>query len=93
MELEEILLDLFPSDDPLDARDFNVTQFINSLFPNEQSLTNLDDVIIDMNDRIENLDSEISVLIRDGNSSGIQSEKILSGNSLHSFVVSLKVSF
>ena len=77
MELEEILCDLFPSEDPLDARDFSVTQYINALFPNEQSLTNLDDVIVEMTDRIDNLDLEVSSLIREGNSSGVESEKIL----------------
>ena len=37
VELEEILAELFPSDDPLDQKDFDVTQYINGLFPNEQS--------------------------------------------------------
>ena len=50
---------------------------INSLFPNEQSLTNLEDVILEMTDRIDSLDSEVSDLIREDNSSGMESEKIL----------------
>ena len=77
MDLEEVLCELFPSDDPLDARDFSVTQYINSLFPNEQSLTNLEDVIVEMSDKIDALDGEVSQLVREGNSSGVESEKIL----------------
>ena len=50
---------------------------INSLFPNEQSLTNLEDVILEMTDRIDSLDSKVSDLIREDNSSGMESEKIL----------------
>ena len=48
VELEDILSELFPSDDPLDQKDFDVNQYINSLFPNEQSLNGLEDVILEM---------------------------------------------
>ena len=36
---------ILPSDDPLDKPDFDLVEYINELFPNEQSLSNIDDVI------------------------------------------------
>ena len=39
------LLQVLPSDDPLDRPDFNPVDYINSLFPTEQSLSNIDDVV------------------------------------------------
>ena len=39
------LLQVLPSDDLLDRPDFNPVDYINSLFPTEQSLSNIDDVV------------------------------------------------
>ena len=36
---------VIPSNDPLDRPDFNPVEYINTLFPTEQSLVNIDDVI------------------------------------------------
>ena len=77
VELEEVLAELFPSDDPLDQKDFDVTQYINGLFPNEQSLGNLEDVILEMNNRIFELDGDVSGLVRAGNKTGAESERLL----------------
>ena len=49
----EALAKMFPSEDPLDSADFDVTQYINAMFPNEQSLSNLDEVILELSERIE----------------------------------------
>jgi len=49
----EALAKMFPSDDPLDSVNFDVTQYINAMFPNEQSLSNLDEVILELSERIE----------------------------------------
>ncbi len=38
-------LQVLPSNDPLDRPDFNPVEYINTLFPTEQSLVNIDDVI------------------------------------------------
>jgi hypothetical protein len=35
------IAEVFPSSDPLDAPDFSPVNYINELFPTEQSLTNL----------------------------------------------------
>lgn len=39
------LLKVIPSSDPLDRPDFDAVEYINGLFPTEQSLSNIDDVI------------------------------------------------
>lgn len=75
--VSEVLSVMFPSDDPLDAADFDVTQFINAMFPNEQSMTNLDEVIYEMTDKIDNLEGEVSNLIREGHQDGQKSEQML----------------
>ena len=77
VELEDILSELFPSDDPLDQKDFDVNQYINSLFPNEQSLNGLEDVILEMTNRLDDLDGEVSILVREGNQNSFESENLL----------------
>ncbi|CBY25138.1 unnamed protein product [Oikopleura dioica] len=75
----EALAKMFPSDDPLDSVNFDVTQYINAMFPNEQSLSNLDEVILELSERIEAHEekAEVSELIRDGNQDGNRSEEML----------------
>jgi hypothetical protein len=36
---------ILPSEDPLEKPDFDLVEYINELFPNEQSLSNLDEII------------------------------------------------
>ena len=55
---------VFPSEDPLDKADFNPTDYINNLFPTEQSLSNIEEVIGDFQGKIRQLDSEIKTCIR-----------------------------
>ena len=47
-EVDRAIEEVFPSQDPLDQPDFDATEYINKLFPTEQSLNNLDDVMNDM---------------------------------------------
>ncbi|XP_054154462.1 vacuolar protein sorting-associated protein 53 homolog [Oppia nitens] len=58
--IEQIL----SSDDPLDKTDFNAVEYINGLFPSEQSLSNIDDVLNRMKQKIRQLDDEIRVVVR-----------------------------
>lgn len=53
-----------PSDDPLDVADFNPIDYINSLFPTEQSLSTIDQVINNMETKVHNIDSEIRNVVR-----------------------------
>ncbi|KAG5887080.1 hypothetical protein JTB14_018250 [Gonioctena quinquepunctata] len=58
--IEEVL----PSKDPLDEPDFNSIDYINSLFPTEQSLSNIDEVVLKMENKINSIDNEISSVVR-----------------------------
>lgn len=44
-EVQQAIAAILPSDDPLDRPDFDLVEYINELFPNEQSLSNIDEVI------------------------------------------------
>lgn len=55
---------VFPSQDPLDRGDFNPIDYINNLFPTEQSLSNIEEVITGFQGKIRHLDSEIKSCIR-----------------------------
>lgn len=44
-DVSEALDELFPSDDPLYAPDFDVVAHINRMFPTEQSLSGMDEAI------------------------------------------------
>lgn len=48
----------------MDRADFNATDYINNLFPTEQSLSNIEEVISDFQGKIHNLDSDIKSCIR-----------------------------
>lgn len=57
-------MQVLPSNDPLDQPDFNPVDYINTLFPTEQSLSNIDDVINNMEQQIQTIDKEIRSLVR-----------------------------
>ena len=44
-EVQQAIAAILPSEDPLDKPDFDLIEYINELFPNEQSLSNIDEVI------------------------------------------------
>ena len=66
---------MIPSNDPLDQPDFNAVDYINSLFPTEQSLSNIDDVIGKMEQEIHCIDKEIRTLVR-GQTTSSQDGKV-----------------
>ena len=54
--VQAAISEVFSTDeDPLDAADFSAVDYINELFPTEQSLTNLDDTIVDLRGNISNI--------------------------------------
>ncbi|EPQ02763.1 Vacuolar protein sorting-associated protein 53 like protein [Myotis brandtii] len=66
-ELEAVLQltpDVFPSQDPLDRADFNAVEYINTLFPTEQSLANIDEVVNKIRLKIRRLDDNIRTVVR-----------------------------
>lgn len=63
-EVQEAIEQVVPSNDPLDQPDFNPVDYINSLFPTEQSLSNLDDVVNKMENQIRMIDEDIRSVVR-----------------------------
>ncbi|XP_032234117.2 vacuolar protein sorting-associated protein 53 homolog [Nematostella vectensis] len=63
-DVEEAISQVFKSEDPLDSKDFNPVDYINSIFPTEQSLANIDDVVNKMRLKIRSLDEEIRIVVR-----------------------------
>lgn len=63
-EVQEAIDQVIPSSDPLDRPDFDAVEYINGLFPTEQSLSNIDDVINRIRYKIKRLDEDIRVVVR-----------------------------
>ncbi|XP_061219586.1 vacuolar protein sorting-associated protein 53 homolog isoform X3 [Neopsephotus bourkii] len=55
---------VFPSQDPLDRADFNAVEYINTVFPTEQSLANIDEVVNQIKLKIRRLDDSIRTVVR-----------------------------
>ncbi|GAB0089298.1 Vacuolar protein sorting-associated protein 53 homolog [Sergentomyia squamirostris] len=62
---------------PLDHPDFNSTDYINQLFPNEQSLSNIDDVIAKMECEVSVIDDNIRSVVRGQTNGGQDGRKAL----------------
>ncbi|XP_015124851.1 vacuolar protein sorting-associated protein 53 homolog [Diachasma alloeum] len=62
--VQSVIEQVLPSTDPLDQPNFNVVDYINSLFPTEQSLSNIDDVVNEMEYKISSIDKEIRSVVR-----------------------------
>ncbi|XP_048777650.2 vacuolar protein sorting-associated protein 53 homolog [Ostrea edulis] len=69
-DIQEIIDQVLPSDDPLDRADFNPIDYINTLFPTEQSIVNIDDVVGKMRMKIRKLDDEIRAVVRGQTNAG-----------------------
>ncbi|KAM7399407.1 hypothetical protein PAMP_018680 [Pampus punctatissimus] len=63
-EVQLAIEQVFPSQDPLDGADFNAVEYINTLFPTEQSLANIDDVVNKIRLKIRRLDDNIRTVVR-----------------------------
>ena len=69
-EVQAAINEIFPSDDPLDAPDFDPVDYINEMFPTEQSLVNLDDVLSDYRCKIQVIDEDMRRIVRGQTSVG-----------------------
>ncbi|XP_069768110.1 vacuolar protein sorting-associated protein 53 homolog isoform X5 [Narcine bancroftii] len=63
-EVQQAIEQVFPSQDPLDRADFNAVEYINTLFPTEQSLANIDEVVNKIRLKIRRLDDNIRTVVR-----------------------------
>lgn len=64
-EVQKAIEQVLPTKDPLDQPDFNTIDYINSLFPTEQSLSNIDEVVSKMENEIQVIDNNISSVVRE----------------------------
>ncbi|XP_038059447.1 vacuolar protein sorting-associated protein 53 homolog isoform X1 [Patiria miniata] len=77
-DVQQAIEQVLPSNDPLDRPDFNAVEYINNLFPTEQSLANIDDVINRMRLKIHRLDDNIRGVVRGQTNAGQDGRQALS---------------
>ncbi|KAF7258691.1 hypothetical protein EG68_03715 [Paragonimus skrjabini miyazakii] len=63
-EVEDVLSELSLKSDSLDSPDFDVVAYINEMFPTEQSLANIDEVISETEQKVHELELETREIIR-----------------------------
>ena len=63
-EVQRALETVLPSDDPLDSPDLDVVDYINKLFPTEQSLAGLEDSISLLSCQVTSIDQEMRSMVR-----------------------------
>ena len=63
-EVQAAIEAVLPSDDPLDSPDLDVVNYINKLFPSEQSLVGLEDTMADLNCQVTNIEDEMRLMVR-----------------------------
>ncbi|XP_049850972.1 vacuolar protein sorting-associated protein 53 homolog isoform X4 [Schistocerca gregaria] len=75
-ELQQAILDVLPSKDPLDDPDFDAINYMNNLFPNETSLDIIENEVKKLRRKVRRIDEEIIELvnaqIHAGSRGGIQ---------------------
>lgn len=69
-DVQSAIDQVLQSTDPLDAPDFNATDYINQMFPTEQSLSAIDDVIGRMESEIGSIDQHIRCVVRGQSTAG-----------------------
>lgn len=65
------------STDPMDRPDFNPTDYINQMFPNEQSLANIENLISELNCNVTVIDDTIRTVVRSQVNTGKEGQKAL----------------
>ncbi|RUP48667.1 hypothetical protein BC936DRAFT_144204 [Jimgerdemannia flammicorona] len=63
-ELDNALSDILDTKDPLDSSEFNPIESINRMFPNEQSLASLDEILQKLKQKMHQLDEHTKELTR-----------------------------
>ncbi|KAM7353899.1 vacuolar protein sorting 53 [Cochliomyia hominivorax] len=69
-EVKQVIDKVLKSDDPMDAPDFNSVDYINQLFPNEQSLATIDETIQRMQCEVSLIDDNIRSVVRGQTNTG-----------------------
>lgn len=76
-EVQDAIDQVLQSDDPLDRPDFNATEYINKLFPNEIALNGIDDIINKMQIEVQVIDDNIRSVVMGVSSSGTEGKQAL----------------
>jgi len=63
-EVQAAIEAVLPSDDPLDTPDLDVVEYINKLFPTEQSLSGLDETMSDLNCQVVSIEDDMREMVR-----------------------------
>lgn len=76
-EVQQTIDKVLQSSDPLDKPDFNATEYINQMFPNEQSLANIEDLISELDCSVSVIDDNIRSVVRSQVNTGQEGQKAL----------------
>ena len=76
-EVQSAIEQVLKSEDPLDKSDFNATEYINRLFPNEIALNNIDEKIDQMQIEILTIDENIRTVVKTVSTSGTEGKQAL----------------
>lgn len=76
-EVQEAIERVLQSEDPLDKSDFNATEYINRLFPNEIALNGIDEIIEKMQVEVQVIDDNIRSVVRGVSTSGTEGKQAL----------------
>uniref|UniRef100_A0A1I8NPW7 Vacuolar protein sorting-associated protein 53 homolog n=1 Tax=Stomoxys calcitrans TaxID=35570 RepID=A0A1I8NPW7_STOCA len=94
-EVKQVIDKVLKSDDPMDAPDFNCVDYINQLFPNEQSLATIDETIQRMQCEVSLIDDNIRSVVRgqtntgqDGQMALYEAQKVIS--TLYDHIIDVK---
>ncbi|XP_055858005.1 vacuolar protein sorting-associated protein 53 homolog [Episyrphus balteatus] len=94
-EVKNAIDRVLKTDDPMDSPNFNTVDYINQMFPNEQSLAGIDDIISKMQFECTVIDDNIRSVVRgqtntgqDGRIALNEAQKVI--NSLYTQIIDVK---
>jgi vacuolar protein sorting-associated protein 53 len=76
-EVQDVLQHILQSEDPLDRSDFNTSDYINQLFPNEIALNGIEEIINKMQIEVEVIDENIRSVVKGVSTSGTEGKQAL----------------
>lgn len=76
-EVQTAIEQVLKSEDPLDKSDFNATEYINKLFPNEISLNGIDEIISQFQIEVQVIDENIRRTCQGVSTSGTEGRQAL----------------
>uniref|UniRef100_A0A915IDW9 Vps53 N-terminal domain-containing protein n=1 Tax=Romanomermis culicivorax TaxID=13658 RepID=A0A915IDW9_ROMCU len=73
--VEKAMAGIINDEDPFAQADFDVTSYVNQLFPTEQSLGSIDDVMTRLKSEVQNVDSEIADIVQCQSTASLDGQK------------------